>query len=186
MQSSVRKMAFLLEETAAAGDESKSRRITGMAVLTNPCVGDDPRPLSALSEIAVEIGDALTRRMLELLAGPAVSYGKAAIIGTLGEAEHGAALLHPTLGRSIRGAIGGGAALIPSNAKVAAIGSMVDVPIGHRDEAWSFAHIDTVTTGLADAPLPSEVLLIIVLAGSARANARVTGGTPPATTTGKR
>lgn len=176
-----RKVAFLLEEIAATSTdhETAARRVAGMAVFANPCVGENAQPLSALSEMAVEIGDSLMARALPLLGEPAVAYGKGAIVGAMGEAEHAAALLHPTLGRSIRGAIGGGAALIPSNGKVAALGAMIDVPVGHRDEAWSFGHIDTLTTGLADAPLSNEIVLIIVVAASTRANARIVSSGPP-------
>jgi len=179
---SLRKTAFLVDETASTLPDGpvKARRIAGMAVFSNPCVAEGAQPLSALSEAAVEIGDRLMARMVALLEAPVVAYGKGAIVGTLGNAEHAAALLHPTLGRSIRGAIGGGAALIPSNAKVAAVGATIDVPVGHRDEAWSFGHIDTLTIGLADAPLPHEIVLIIVVASAMRANARIVSSGPPA------
>jgi hypothetical protein len=184
----LRKTAFLVDETASTStdDPGGARRVAGMAVFTNPCVGDQPAPLSAMSEMAVEVGDALMTRMLSLLDAPAVAYGKAALVGALGDTEHAAALLHPTLGRSIRGAIGGGAALIPSNGKVGALGATIDVPIGHRDEAWSFGHIDTLTIGLADAPLPNEILLVIVIAASTRANARIVSSGPPAGAPAKR
>jgi hypothetical protein len=28
----------------------------------------------------------------------------------------------------------------PSNVKIGAAGTMIDVPLGHKDEAWSFDH----------------------------------------------
>jgi len=181
MHSMVRKTAFLVEDTRSTSQDAAggiARRVTAMAVLSNPCIGESAQPLAALSQAALEIGETLMPRVLELLGAPAVAYGKGAIVGTRGEAEHAAALLHPTLGRAMRGAIGGGAALIPSTAKVAAPGATIDVPVGHKDEAWSFGHIDTVTTGLAQAPLADEILLVIVLAASSRADARITSSGP--------
>ena len=77
--------------------------------------------------------------------GPAVSYGKDAIVGVDGEMEHGGACVHPMLGKPMRCAIGGGKAVISSNVKVAAVGASLDVPLGHKDDSWSFPHFDTIT-----------------------------------------
>ena len=107
-------------------------------------------------------------RMLPLLDGPAVSYGKGAIVGVDGDLEHGHALLHPRLGKAMRDPIGGGQALIPSAAKVGAAGAVLDVPLGHKDDAWSFDHFDAMTISVADAPRPGEILMAIALADGGR------------------
>ena len=52
----------------------------------------------------------------------------------------------------MRAAVGGDAALIPSNAKLAALGTPIDLPLGHKDEVWSFDHFDTMTVMVANAP----------------------------------
>src|SRR5215469_12135849 len=91
-----------------------------------------------------------------LLEGPAVSYGKGALVGVGGEMEHGGACVHPMLGKPMRAAIGGGKAVISSNVKVAAAGASLDVPLGHKDDSWSFPHFDTITVSVADAPRPKE------------------------------
>ena len=57
------------------------------------------------------------------LAKAPVSYGKAAIVGVAGDLEYGGAMIHPKLGKPMRAAVGGGKALIPSNAKVAPAGT---------------------------------------------------------------
>jgi hypothetical protein len=59
--------------------------------------------------------------------------------------EHGGACVHPMLGKPMRYAIGGGKAVISSNVKVAAVGASLDVPLGHKDDSWSFPHFDTIT-----------------------------------------
>jgi hypothetical protein len=41
-------------------------------------------------------------------------------------------------------AVGGGKAVIPSNVKVAAGGTSLDVPLSHKDDSWSFDHFDTL------------------------------------------
>jgi subtilisin family serine protease len=50
----------------------------------------------------------------------AFGTGKAAIVGTEGEFEHAAAILHPQLGQSMRKVLNAGKAVIPSAKKVAA------------------------------------------------------------------
>jgi len=103
----------------------------------------------------------------------AVSYGKAAIVGVNGDIEHGHALLHPALGKAMRKPIGGGAALIPSAAKVAVAGTVLDVPLGHKDDAWSFDHFDAVSLVVPDSPRPDEIMMVVALADSGRINPRV-------------
>jgi hypothetical protein len=66
------------------------------------------------------LGERLMPQLVKLLDGPAVSYGKGAIVGVASEMEHGGACVHPTLGKPMRAAIGGGKAVIGSNVKVAA------------------------------------------------------------------
>jgi len=77
----------------------------------------------------------------------------------------------------MRAAIGGGQAVIGSNVKVAAPGTLLDVPLGHKDEPWSFAHFDTVTVSVADAPRPDEIVVVIAIADGGRLNNRC--GTAP-------
>ena len=52
----------------------------------------------------------------------------------------------------MRAAIGGGDAIIPSNAKVGPAGATIDVSIGNKDDVWSFDDFDTMTVSVADAP----------------------------------
>jgi hypothetical protein len=108
-----------------------------------------------------------------MLPRPAIAYGKAALVGTHGDIEHAAALLHPRLGKPMRDAISGGKAIIPSTAKVAHAGATIDVPLGHKDDVWSFDEIDTMTLMIADAPRPDEIVLIIAIADGGRPRPRI-------------
>ena len=110
---------------------------------------------------------------------PAVSYGKAAIVGATGDFEHGGACIHPRLGKPMRAAIGGGEAVIPSNVKVGPPGTSLDVPLGHKDNPWSFDHFDTMTVCINDSPRPDEIVVVMALADGGRLNARC--GKGPAT-----
>ncbi len=49
-------------------------------------------------------------------------------------------MIHPKLGNPMRTAVGGAKALILSHAKLQVIGTPIDLPLGHKDEAWSFDH----------------------------------------------
>lgn len=149
------------------------RRVAGIVVVANPFAGrasvDD---LSSLFDLGAEAGDFLMKRLADLLGAPAVSYGKGAIVGTAGEMEHGAACVHPRLGKPMRAAVGGGQALIPSNVKVAAAGTAIDVPLGHKDDPWSFDHFDTMTLSVPDAPRPDELLIAMAIADGGRPRPR--------------
>ena len=152
-------------------------RAVGMAVISNPFAGrfvDDLRPLF---EAGAMLGERLMPDLVKLLDRPAVSYGKGALVGVDGEMEHGGACVHPMLGKPMRAAIGGGKAVISSNVKVAAAGAILDVPLGHKDDSWSFAHFDTITVSVADAPRPNEILVVLAIADSGRLQNRC--GTEP-------
>lgn len=148
-------------------------RVVAMAVVRNPFAGDFVEDLSPLFDLGARLGERLMRDAVSMLAGPPVSYGKAAIVGIFGDLEHGGAMLHPKLGKPMRAAVGGGKALIPSNTKVAAAGTPIDLPLGHKDEAWSFDHFDTITVMVADAPRADEIVLCMGVADRGRPHPRV-------------
>ena len=83
------------------------------------------------------------------------------------------------LRRTLRAAIGGGQSLMPSNHKVVALGDSIDLPLGHKDEAWSFDHIDTLTLSVGDAPRADEIVLCLGLSDGTRAHPRVGKGPSP-------
>ncbi|MEO1918333.1 MAG: amino acid synthesis family protein, partial [Paracoccaceae bacterium] len=45
-----------------------------------------------------------------------------------------------------------GKPVIPSYVKITGVGVSIDMPLGHKDEAWSFDHFDTMAILVADAP----------------------------------
>ena len=77
---------------------------------------------------------------------------------------------------SIRCAIGGGQALMPSTVTLGGPGRFIDLPLGHKDESWSFDHIDTLSIAVSDAPCPNEILVCVGMADGARFRARVGKG----------
>ena len=156
-------------------------RVAACALIANPLAGVVTDDLEALIPFGAELGDYLIRAALDALQARPVSYGKAAIVGTAGDVEHAAAIIHPRMGKPMRDAIGGGQAIIPSNVKVAAAGASIDVPLGHKDDVWSFDEIDTMTVTVPGAPRPEEIVVIAVLANGGRPRPRVakSGAVPP-------
>lgn len=156
-------------------------RVAACAVIGNPLAGHAADDLGPLIPLGAELGERLAREALAVLPGAAVSYGKAALVGTGGDVEHAAALLHPRMGKPMRAAIGGGQAIIPSTAKIAAAGAAIDVPLGHKDDVWSFDQIDTITVCVPGAPRPDEIVVVVALADGGRPRPRVSkdGAVPP-------
>ena len=147
-------------------------RAVGIAVIRNPFAGRWAEDLRPLFDAGAGLGERLMPELVRMLDGPAVSYGKGALVGVAGEMEHGGACVHPMLGRPMRAAIGGGQAVIGSNVKVAAPGTLLDVPLGHKDEPWSFEHFDTITVSVPDAPRSEEIVVVMAIADGGRLNNR--------------
>lgn len=153
-------------------------RVLAAAVVLNPFAGAGYiEDLSILFDLGRRIGEKLMPEVVSMLPGTRpTSYGKAAIVGTSGELEHGAALIHPLLGKPMRSAVGGGEAIICSTAKVASAGATIDVPLANKDNIWAFDYLDTLTFSMADAPRPNEIIVILAVADGGRPNARVGKG----------
>lgn len=143
-------------------------RVAALAVVRNPLAGTYTEDLSELFEIGALLGEELAREAIEQLDGEPTSYGKAAIVGVNGDLEQGGAVIHPKLGAPMRTAAGGGEAVIPSNAKLGAPGCAIDLPLGHKDNPWSFDHFDTMTLNIPDAPKPDEIVLCLANADGGR------------------
>jgi hypothetical protein len=161
----------VFSELGAAGPKPVVRA-SAIAVIANPYAKRKSDDLSELFRSGGELGERLMAELASLLGAPAVSYGKGAIVGVDGEMEHGGACIHPMLGKPMRAAIGGGKAVIPSNVKVGAAGTQLDIPLGHKDDVWSFDHFDTLTVFVADAPRPGEILVAMAIADGGRIHPR--------------
>jgi hypothetical protein len=176
----IRRTVFVEERVFGEMDHAAATpitRIAGIAVVKNPFAGKGyVEDLSALFDVGLKLGEELMPEVVARLKKPATSYGKAAIVGLAGEFEHGGAVIHPKLGKPMRAAVGGGEAIIASNVKVAPAGTAVDVPLAHKDNIWSFDHLDTITVFVADAPRADEVVVVIAISDAGRPHPRVGKG----------
>src|SRR6202008_2861092 len=105
-------------------------------------------------------------------------YGKGVIVGTAGDLEHGASMIHVRIDLAMRKGAGGGPALIPGNAKVGDPGTPIDIIFGGIEDSWDYDAMDAMTVSLADAPKPDEILLVVAFLGGTRPNARIKGASP--------
>ena len=181
MKAKLRKLIVSVEETRREMGKDvapATRKAAAVAVIENPFAGKFADNLDPLIDIGEELGDVLGRRAVEALGikpGQAESYGKAAIVGEAGELEHAAAILHPKLGKPLRAAVEKGAALVPSAKKMGGVGSLIDVPLGHKDAAYVRSHFDGMEIRVADAPRANEIVVAVVVTDSGRPIPRVGG-----------
>jgi hypothetical protein len=177
----IRRIVTVLDETVRELDrdiDPPPRRAVAVAVMANPFAGRYAADLTPLAELGSRLGRELTERALGALAIPASkvhSYGKGAIVGTGGEVEHTAAILHPRFGKAVRACLAGASEIMPSTAKRGAAGATLDIPLHNLRDMWSFDHFDTIPIAVADAPAPDEILVALALADHGRPLARITG-----------
>jgi hypothetical protein len=152
---------------------------TCAVVVTNPLAGRGyVADLAELEQLGADAAGLLVGRCLSQMAvldlGPrdVRGYGKGAIVGTDGDREHSAAILHPRFGAPVRTMIGGGADIIPGTKKVAGPGAQITMPITNKDDRWVFDDMDAVDIAVPDAPHPDEIVIALALSCRGRPGAR--------------
>ncbi|MGJ7530628.1 amino acid synthesis family protein [Variovorax sp. GB1P17] len=166
----------LAGETGQLADGEPLRKIVIAACLHNPFSGRFEADLSAWINASPDLGREFGRRINEAAAGlNIVSYGKACLVGTDGEYEHGNALLTNPAADPIRIALGGGKSWVPSTGKRGVPGTTLDIPLAHKDALYVRSHYDTVTATFNDGPNRDEVIVCWAFATRGRLNARLGG-----------
>ena len=166
----------LANETGQAADGPAVRRIVVAAAVHNPYAGRFSEDLSDIVAKSAELGHEVGRRAVEAADGePIQSYGKACVVGTLGEYEHGNAFLTQVFADPVREAVGGGKSWVPSTGKVGAAGAVIDIPLAHKDALYVRSNYDTISIGFGDAPRPDEVVIAFAFASRGRLHARLGG-----------
>ena len=155
-----------------------NHKVAVAVVFKNP-YADKPftEDLSELVEASAGLGKLIGERVSEAIGGEVESHGKAVVVGTAGEQEHGNAAKTTSFGNPFREAFDGGKAWLPSTTKRCATGAQIDVPLCFKDEIWVRSHYDTITVAIHDAPADDEIVLIGAVASRGRLNARVGGKT---------
>ena len=176
----LRKVVTHTEEVHIEGGRAADPplRLLGIAaVLTNPWAGQgfvaDLRP--TILEVAPRLGEILVPRLVDLAGGADAveGYGKAAMVGTSGEVEHGSALIHTLrFGNVFREAVGGTAYLSFTNTR-GGPGATLSIPMMHKvDPGWR-SHYLTLEIAVADAPAPDEIVVAIGASVGGRPHHRI-------------
>lgn len=177
----IRKIVTVVEETRSEMGKPvnpPTRRAAALAVIKNPFAGVYQENLDELISTGEQLGGMLADiavKALGIKPEDAESYGKAAIVGTRGELEHAAAILHPKLGAPFRNALAGGKAIIPSAKKMGTPGTEIDVPVHYKDAAFVRSHFDAMPVRVQDAPRGDEIVVALVVTNSGRPLPRIGG-----------
>jgi hypothetical protein len=153
---------------AGARPQQPAMQASVAAVVRNPWIGtDSARDLSPeVARIAPSLAQLLNERLLDALGGvdAVEAFGKAAIVGTAGEIEHGGALIHtPYFGNLMREYLDGTSIICFADTRAEA-GEPLVVPLWHKSHASTRSHYQTVSTRISDGPRADEI--VVVAAGS--------------------
>jgi hypothetical protein len=176
----VRKQLVSVEEIFHEGGPPASRpqrRGAALTVIANPFAGAYHADIQFFMDVLKPLGLDMARRLIAALGGnpqDVEGYGKAAIVGSAGELEHGA-LWHAPGGYAMRELLGDAKAIVPSTKKVGGPGTRIDVPITHINASYVRSHFDAMEVGVNDAPRADEMALILVMTTGPRVHARVGG-----------
>lgn len=165
----VRKVVSIVETSRTEMGRAVSglrRKVATGVVFRNPLAGVYEENLDALVDLGAALGQTLIDEALAALGCPASdvsAYGKAAVVGTNGEIEHAAALIHPKFGAPIRAALGRGPAIIPSTKLLGGPGTRIVAPLTNCSDIWVFDDMDAIAYSIDDAPRPDEILAVLAL-----------------------
>jgi hypothetical protein len=173
----IRKIARHLDETQRENGQDLEHpyRVAVVAVII-----ENPFPLNyaddlvtTADELAPELGNLMGPAVVDLLDTEVEAFGKGVLVGSLGEVEHGSALIHNMgFGDPFRAAANG-TELLPSAEKRGLEGAAIDIPLKHKLEARTRSHHQTFTFQVADAPRESEIMVAIAAADGGRPLARL-------------
>lgn len=176
----VRKWFIIVEDTHAnesgQPDGDPLRKIVIAAAVHNPYAGRCSADLSDIVGQSDLLGAEFGRRAVTAAGDmPLQSYGKACVVGALGEYEHGNAFLTQVFADPVRESVGGAKAWVPSTGKAGGPGVVIDIPLAHKDALFVRSHYDTVSVSFGDAPRGDEVVVAFAFATRGRLKARLGG-----------
>ena len=146
------------------------------AVITNPWSGryiEDLKP--EIHAYAPILGEKLSERILKLAGGPEniEAYGKAAVVGTEGEIEHGSAFTHTLrFGNFYRNAVGAKSYLVFTNTRAPANGPIM-IPLMDKHDPGKRSHYHTIQFAISDSPAANEIVIALGGANGGRPHHRI-------------
>lgn len=145
------------------------------AVVHNPYAGRYEPDLLAFMQALRAVGLDLANRLTQVLGKENVeAYGKAAIVGLNGEAEHGA-VWHEAGGWAMREVLGNPKAMVPASQVTASAGFRLIMPLHYIHASYVRSHFNAIEVGTVDAPRPDELLFALGMATGGRLHSRLGG-----------
>ena len=167
MSDIIRKIAVYVEDIWREGRtlDPKLRMIGAAAVIANPWYGkgfvQDLKP--EILKYAMKLGVELSNRVVDAAGGgdKVEAYGKAAVIGTGGEIEHGRAFIHQLrFGNRFREAVGAKSYLNFANTR-GAPGASIHIPLLNKHDDTKRSYFITIQMCIPDAPAPDELIIAL-------------------------
>jgi hypothetical protein len=176
----VRKIVTAVEEIRHDGGPALSKPLLKgwiAAVIRNPFAGRYEPDVQPMMDALKPLGLECSTKLLAAMGGSRdaiEAYGKGSLVGAAGEIEHGA-LWHVPGGYAMRELLGQALAIVPSAAKMGALGASLDVPIHHRNAAYVRSHFDAITVTVPDGPRADELMFVLAMSTGGRPHARMGG-----------
>jgi hypothetical protein len=176
----IRRVVVYREETVTEAGAPPIRpvsRASVAVVVRNPWIGTghDSDLSDAVVELAPTLATLIADRLTDALGGSdnIEAFGKAAIVGTAGEIEHGGALIHtPYFGNLLREFLQGESIICFADARADA-GQEIVVPVWHKNHAATRSHYQTVSTRVSDAPRADEIVVVGAASTGPRPHPRI-------------
>lgn len=164
----------IAHQESGIGLERPHRLAISAVVINNPYPSEYTDDLITIANaICEELGQMIGPRCVELLDDHVEAYGKAALVGTQGEVEHGSALIHNLKFGNVFRTAANGTELLPAAERIALPGDRVDIPLKHKVDARTRSHHQTVSFSVPGAPGAREILILCAATNSGRPLARL-------------
>lgn len=174
----IRKTVLTIEEIYHDGGpttQTPLRCAAAFAIVKNPYAGHYEENLIDFMRELRAVGLDLATRLVNTLGKENVkSYGKAAIVGLNGEAEHGA-VWHEAGGWAMREVLGEPKAMVPASQITASAGFRLIMPLHYIHASYVRSHFNSIEVGSVDAPKPNELLFALGMATGPRLHSRLGG-----------
>lgn len=178
MDIQVRKQALYVETIHSDGGpkaDTPLKLAVAYAVVKNPYAGQYEADLIPFMKELRSVGFQLASELAECLGKENVEvYGKAAIVGINGEAEHGA-VWHEAGGWAMREVLGNPKAMVPASQVTAAAGFRLIMPLHYIHASYVRSHFNSIEVGTVDAPRPDELLFALGMGTGPRLHSRLGG-----------
>jgi len=178
MNIEIRKQALYVETIHSDGgpkSDTPLKLAVAYAVVKTPYAGRYEADIIPFMKDLRSVGFDLASELAEHLGKDSVEvYGRAAIVGINGEAEHGA-VWHEAGGWAMREVLGNPKAMVPASQVTAAAGFRLIMPLHYIHASYVRSHFNSIEVGTVDAPRPDEILFALGMGTGGRLHSRLGG-----------